>query len=193
MLPKELSKLNLVYLARGKRSLIYTFKKGKKKFALKIEDEQSGAKGRIKNEVKFLKILNKINIGAKLISWKENYFVYEFVEGDLILDYINKTKNPFPVLIKILKQCRVLDKLKINKLEMHHPLKHIFVKKNKVTMIDFERAYFTKKPKNVTQFCQFLMRNKNLELNKEKVINSLKEYKTDQSEQNFEKVLSFFF
>ena len=43
---------------------------------------------------------------------------------------------------------------------MHHPVKHIIIGKNrKPVLIDFERCRKTEKPKNVTQFCQFLIGN----------------------------------
>lgn len=191
MIPKEIEKKNLEYFAEGKRAKIYVFKEGKKKFAVKVEKENKDIHGRIQNEVHFLKILNKEKIGPNLICFGNNYFVYKFVEGELILEYIEKTKNPYPMLIKILEQCRKLDKLGINKLEMHHPLKHIFIKKGKVVMIDFERAYYTKRPKNVTQFCQFILRGRALKVDNEKFILLIKKYKKDPSGENFEKIVSF--
>ncbi len=190
MIPKELEHLDLNYFSHGKRSKIYTYTENGKMFAVKIEDDKIKNKGRIENEVKFLNILNKQNIGSRVLHAGKKYFIYEFVEGSLILDFIEKSKNPFPVLKNILRQCQVLDELKINKLEMHHPMKHIFIKKKKVVLIDFERCYFTEKPKNVTQFCQFLIRSKKLSLNKEKIIAAVKEYKKENSEKNFKKVLA---
>ncbi len=192
MIPKELSKEDLKYLDRGKRAKIYTFVKEKKKYALKVEAEESKAKERIKNEIKFLKIVNEKGVGPKLVSEGENYFVYEFAEGALILDFLKKTKNPFPIIREILKQCRILDELKINKLEMHHPMKHIFIKGKVVKMIDFERCYYTEKPKNVTQFCQFLLRAKKLNLDKKRFIPLIKVYKNSQTKQDFEQILKFF-
>ena len=61
----------------------------------------------------------------------------------------------------MLRQCRVLDKLAINKEEMQNPYKHVIVGK-KVSLLDFERARFTSKPHNVTQFMQYVMRNHSL-------------------------------
>src|SRR3989344_8569931 len=52
---------------------------------------------------------------------------------------------------------RTLDLLKLNKEEMHHPHKHIIVdRKGKPSLVDFERARIVSRPKNVTQFCQYL-------------------------------------
>ena len=84
-----------------------------------------------------------------------------------------------------MKQARVLDKLKINKLEFTRPVKHVFIKNEKITMIDFEKCYFTDSPKNVTQFCQFLINRKLMKKN----IKLLKKYKEKQTEKNFKEIL----
>ena len=189
MIPKVLSEEDLKYFSRGKRSRVYTFVRGKKKFAVKVKSESSEAKGRLENEAKFLKILNEYDIGPRLVRSGNGFIVYEFVEGVPILEFLEKSKNPIPIIKKVLEQCRVMDRLKINKLEMHHPVKHVLVKGKKVTMIDFERCYYTKKPKNVTQFCQFLLRCKFLSVKGEKFVKVLKEYKKDFSEGGFKRIL----
>ena len=150
----------------------------------------------MKNESSWLKILNKYGIGPKLIEVKKNYFKYKFIKGDFILDYF-KSNNSKPIIIDVLKQCRMMDKLKVNKLEMHNPYKHIIINNRKPVMIDFERVYKTQKPKNVTQFCQFLMSKKVLDIakyriNKKELIKLLKQYKKNQTEANFKKIISYF-
>jgi len=74
------------------------------------------------------------------------------------------------IIKNILEQCRIMDKLKINKKEFHKPIKHIIVYKNKPVMIDFERCYYAEKPKNVTQFCQFISSGVVMELLEKKAI-----------------------
>ena len=64
-----------------------------------------------------------------------------------------------------------MDKIGADKEEMHHPVKHILVSRYKPFMLDFERTHFVKDPKNVTQFCQFLMNSKLNEILKIKGIN----------------------
>jgi len=57
------------------------------------------------------------------------------------------------MFINIVYNLFIMDKLKINKEEMSHPQKHIIIdKNNNLTLIDFERAHYTIKPSNVTQF-----------------------------------------
>lgn len=185
------------YFAKGKRSIVYLTKIRNKKIIIK----QLYSIKQAKKEAKFLKILNQYNIGPKLLKRKNNSLYLEYIKGSRILDYfkISNKKQIKSSILSILKQCYILDKLKINKLELHHPLKHIII--NKIPkMIDFERCYYTNKPKNLTQFCQFLLskkvfsilNKKSIKINKKSFIGLLKVYKKDQSSTNFKKILHLF-
>ena len=177
------------YFSKGKRGKIFLVKNIATKKSLPRH---------IKNEVKWLKILNRYNIGPKIISYGKSYFKYKFVKGKFILDYIkdNSKDNIKKVIIYVLKQCRILDKLKVNKKEMHNPYKHIIIDKSPV-MIDFERCYLTNKPKNVSQFCQFLISNnvkilfreKNININKKELIKLVKNYKKIYIEREFNEII----
>lgn len=156
MLPKKLLKYNPALFAKGKRGLIYKLKKNNKFISVKIKNPESKAENRIQNEINFLKILNKHKIGPKLIEVGEDYFCYEFIEGNTLKEYLKENKNPKKVLSEIMKQCKIMDESKINKEEMHKPLKNIIIKNNKPILLDFERCHFTHRPKNVNQFKQFL-------------------------------------
>jgi len=190
MLNLEIEIKNIKFFNKGKRSLVYTGKFKNKKVGIKIKNPKSLAKSRIENEGKFLKILNKYNIGPKIIKSKKDYVVYKFIEGKPFIEELPKVnKNDrINLILSVLDQCRTLDKLKINKLEFTRPIKHLYIKNKKVKMIDFERCYFTKSPKNLTQFCNFLISkkmNKILKINKENLIKILKEYKKNQTEKNY--------
>ncbi|MCX6711991.1 MAG: hypothetical protein NT139_03075 [Candidatus Woesearchaeota archaeon] len=178
------------YFAEGKRGKIYIgYIKGKM-VAIKKEKRNLN---RINNEIKFLKILNEYNIGPRLINYSKDYMIYEFVEGIRILDYLkNVSKREKNRIIKnVLLQCRTLDKLNIDKYEMNNPYKHILIGKQ-IKMIDFERCKFVEKPKNVTQFCQFIVSKKvGLKVNRNKFIKILKNYKNNQTDTNFEKILNY--
>lgn len=205
----ELNKKNIKNIkrfARGHRGIIYTGELRNKKIAVKVERKDTAAKDRIKNEVKWLKILNKKNTGPKLIYNKYNknkFFIYNFIEGEFILDNFlkNNKKNIVKIIKNVFNQLYVMDKLKVNKEEMHHPVKHIIINKNnKPTLVDFERCHKTKKPKNVTQFCQFIisnnviniLKNKNIKINKNKIINNAKIYKKDINKNNLNRILNIF-
>lgn len=173
---------NLEFLAKGKRSKVYAGFLKKKKVAVKISN-------RAKIEGNWLRLLNKKGIGSRLIKVEKDKLIYEFVDGKRIGDCL-KNKDAKIIIKKVLKQCRILDKLKINKKELVNPYKHILINKNKVIMIDFERCHKVKKGKNVTQFCEYLMRNKIVK--RKRLIPLLKRYKEKQSDINFEKILKCF-
>jgi len=168
---------------KGSRGLIYTGFIGKKKVAMKIQRQDIGASGTVNNESKRLKILNKKGIGPKLLFSGEDYFVYDFVEGQFILDYFETAnkKQIKKVIIDVLHQMEVLDLLFWNKEEMHHPLKHIIVnKKGKSVLLDFERCKETHKPQNVTQWVQFITSghvSNIVKFNKKKLMELSREYK----------------
>ena len=190
---------NIKKFARGHRGLLYKANLKQKKIVIKTKKPESEAKGRIANEVKWIKILNKHKIGPKLLFSGKEYFAYKFVKGDFILDFIKKNnkENIIKIIKNVFNQLYIMDKLKVDKEEMHHPLKHIIIDKKPI-LIDFERCKITKKPKNVTQFCQFLMssntgillRQKGIKLKKNKIINLAKTYKKEQTKENLNKILN---
>jgi len=187
-----------------------------KKVVIKTSNPKSKAFGRIENEIKFLKILEKYDIAPKIIYENENFFVYEYIAGEFILNFIenNPKEKIIIVLKKIFKMMYLLDKLDINKEEMHHPVKHILInktskigktdkttKKNNdnidVKLVDFERASMTNNPKNVTQFCQFLiwkkmndmLRKKGIKIEMKNVIELAQKYKKRMNNENFQKII----
>lgn len=186
------------FLSKGKRSIVSIAKLGKRVVVVKEERPESKAINRMENEGKWLTKLNQVGIGPKVHSFSKDFVVMDYVPGDRILDWIGKhsRKEVMPVLLEILKQCRKLDRLGVNKEEMHNPYKHILIKR-KAIMIDFERARHVKSPQNVSQFCQFLMSakvylllaEKKIFFDKESLIDVLKEYKRKNTDANFKRVL----
>lgn len=184
------------YFTKGHRGLLFTGLYHNKKIVIKAKNPKSTAFGRIENEANWLKKLNKREIGPKLIYANKDYFMYHFIEGDFILNYIAKSsKNQIKKILKnILNQMHKLDKLKVDKEEMHHPLKHVLIKNEKACLIDFERAHYSASPKNVTQFCQFIMNlgtilaKKKIIADKNKIMQFAKVYKNKQNNVNFRKI-----
>ncbi len=186
--------------AEGNRGIIYTGILRGGKVAVKAKKADSAAKRTIENEVKWLKALNKKGIGPKLIFSGNGFFVYEFVEGQFIIDYLKACSREKAVALikKTLRQCRALDELKVNKEELLRPQGHVIIRNGNPVMIDFERCGKTRKPKNVTQFCQFLiggfsselLRKKGISISREKILAAAKEYKNSQEDRNFRRILS---
>lgn len=190
------------FLAKGKRSVVYTAKLGRRKVAVKEERAGSCAVNRMENEACWLERLNKVGIGPRFYFLGDSFVVMAYVPGERILDWIPKhgSREVKLVLGKVLAQCRELDRMQVNKGEMHNPYKHILVKGKKVVMIDFERCHCSESPKNVRQFCQFLMsrrlslllEGKGIFIDNGALINTLKEYRRDSSEKSFKAVLAHF-
>lgn len=127
--------------------------------AIKIEKDIPAAKGAIADEAKWLKFFNEHDIGPEFIEHNETlrYVIYIYVHGDFIPDFIARCEDPDiirSVVEKCFEKCWKMDQLKVNKKEMHKPLKHIIVGDD-VKFIDFERCFETKSAKNVTQLCDF--------------------------------------
>ncbi|MEM4282532.1 MAG: methyltransferase [Candidatus Woesearchaeota archaeon] len=188
------------YFAKGKRGVIYTGIMHGKKVAIKVKRMESLALGRIRNEAKTLKIVNRLGIGPKLLLAGPGFVVYEFVEGEYLKDWIVDARQDQvkKVFNSLFQQAYRLDKICLNKEEMHRPFKHAIVGKNeKVTLIDFERARKVKanKVKNVTQLCQFvfslqkLLEKKGLKIDKKNLLSLAKSYKAEPSEERLKAII----
>tara|TARA_Y100000310_G_scaffold345827_1_gene470693 strand:+ start:5061 stop:5747 length:687 start_codon:yes stop_codon:yes gene_type:complete len=182
LIVESISDAMMEVYAKGKRSIVY--KDGN--VIIKIEREDIQAVERIANEAKWLKRLNKEGIGPKFIKRVGNKVYMEFVDGEKIMDYSKKAskRELKKVLLDLLEQCRTMDKLKVSKFEMHHPLKHVIVSKNKPVLIDFERCKLTERPKNVTQVAQFYARYFGIE----GILEKAKAYKETYSDAKFKDV-----
>lgn len=183
-------------LAHGHRGIVYQGRYNKRPVAIKIEKSKTGME-RIKKEAQWLKLLNKHKIGPKFLFATKRFLVMELIQGQNVWDFVRRNDKTGikKVLKNIFHQCYAMDKLKINKEEMHHPYKHIIIGE-KVVMIDFERCKKTKEPKNVTQFCQFVtstnflvgLMDKNFRINIDKIRRLAKVYKSNMTPRNLEKI-----
>lgn len=185
---------------KGKRGVIYTGKYKNKNVAIKIQRPDVEVRS-LQNEIRILKKIKNHGIGPKLIFAGDDFFVYEFVEGEFIEEFVENEKNKTKiknVLRNVMLQCRKLDKLKMNKEEMHHPYKHVIVaKEDRPVLVDFERCKETWDAKNVTQFCQYLisgkmsylLKKKGILIDRMKMIELDKKYKKNFGEKNFKMIL----
>ena len=191
---------NIEYFTKGKRGFLYFGDYDGRKVVIKTKNPESKAVNRIENEIRFLKILNRNNIGPKLLLGNKDYFVYEYIDGDFIPKFIeeNSKKEILKVIKRVFNQMFIIDKIKINKEEMHHPYKHVIItKKDKPVLLDFERCRYTIKPKNVNQFCNYMtskkityiFKEKNIKIDQEEMIELEKSYKQDMSKKNLMKII----
>jgi putative serine/threonine protein kinase len=197
------------FLAKGKRGIVYIDRESRT--VTKTINPKSTAQNRLAIEADFLKKLNEQCIGPKFIAYENGTLTMEFIDGDRILDYLrnNSTtkKDTIIIIKKIFDQAHQLDILGINKLEMTNPYKHIIIRKKpgkkdrtliEAVMIDFERCRYSKKPKNVTQFVQFLvsanveriLQSKRIFLDKEKILAKARGYKKELNRANYQQIIT---
>jgi release factor glutamine methyltransferase len=154
------------YIAKGKRGLVISCTYKHKKVVAKIPLDETQRVKILEKEAKFLQLANSVGVGPKYMLHTDQYLLMEYIHGIHLRDYL-KTATKVQaksILNQIQKQCEQLDKLGVTKQEMTNPGKNILVTKDEKTkkhhpvLIDFERATFTTKSKNVNQFAEFVKR-----------------------------------
>jgi len=120
------------------------------------------------------------------------------VQNMVSVDNKKSLKDIKNIIKNVFDQCFIMDKLMIDKEEMHHPLKHIIIQNKtlKPYLVDFERCHKTEKPKNVTQFSVFLisghaknlLEEKGIKVNRNKIIELCKKYKNNPTRKNLKAI-----
>ena len=146
---------------KGKRGVIFKASYHDKPVAIKIPHPDSDAPSTPELEARYLEKANAVGVGPKLYVSSDDYVVMEFVDGILIGEFLKNDSIESEKIIQVIKlifdQLISLDKIGINKFELTNPYKHIIVKNDfDPVLIDFERARHTTRPKNVTQFAEYL-------------------------------------
>ena len=193
----------LAVLGKGYVGVVVLAKRGTKKVALKIRRTDSQRK-EMKSESTLLKKVNSVNVGPKFIATSKNFLVMEYVEGEKISDWVNSLKGDGTVkrlksaIRNILEDCYRMDQIGFDHGEISNISKHVIVGKEKATMIDFESSSTKRRPSNVTSVTQAIFIGSGIAKkvqriyknpSKEKIIDSLKQYKHEKSEENFEELL----
>ncbi len=168
-------------IGEGNRGVVYRLDNNT---VVKIEHDH--IKSRIENEFNLLKRLSKYKYFPKPIYYdkEDRFLIREYVKGI----EIDKVKLNWKQIKEIVEMCFILDKEGINQKELTRPFKHIFIDKDKVMMIDFERSTLSNNTKNVNQFVQFLI--KRYRIKDKSLIELLKEYKKSKTRKDLNKILS---
>jgi putative serine/threonine protein kinase len=197
MNPSPILLTEKTYLAKGKRGIAYTAKLDGRTVLVKERNPKADV-DTIAHEARMLQLLNKHGIGPLFIALQDDALIREFIDGEEVEDWIPHS-SPSAIknaLLDVLHQCRSMDLLGIDKLEMTHPQKHILLRDNKPIMIDFDRSRETKKPKNVTQACSWLssgrmrqlLEPKGISIDREATLAHAKSYKQTYDAQSFERI-----
>ena len=199
--PMTLGKLEI--LGKGYVGVVVLAKKGNKQVALKIRRTDSQRKD-MKNESILLKLVNSVNVGPKMIVASKNFLVMEYLEGIKIIDWVSELKGTGSAkklkntIRKILEDCYKLDQINFDHGELSNISKHVIVGNTNSTLIDFESSSTDRRPSNVTSATQAIFIGSGIAKKaqkifknspKEKIIEALKQYKQDKSQENFEKLI----
>ena len=190
-------------LGKGYVGVVVLAKKGNKQIALKIRRTDS-QRNDMKNEADLLKIVNSVNVGPKMFAVSKNFLVMEYLEGIKISDWVNtlkgigSAKKLKSTIRNILEDCYRLDQINFDHGELSNVSKHIIVGEAKSTLIDFESSSTKRRASNVTSVTQAIFIGSGIAKkaqkiyknpSKEKIIEELKQYKQEKTQENFESLL----
>lgn len=174
-------------------------------FALKIRRTDS-CRITMKNEYDFYRLANTYKIGPIVYSYTVNMLLMQFLEGLSIEKWFLQTKLDShmikTVVIDILNQCFILDKMNIDHGQLNKLYNHVIVSPYdlKCPTIDFESASISRRVSNLTSAFQGLFfkgiiskqiqKHINYENKKIEFLKLLQEYKRNISEDNFNSIIS---
>lgn len=168
---------NLERIAEGWRGIVYRGKWRGKDVAIKVAKSPEVVKA-IQKEAEILEKLRGIETFPQIVLRGEDFFVYHFIEGVPFRKVVLNPEEEKEVLRKLLEIAYLLDSLGIKRDEFANVDKNVLIGRNgKVYVLDFERGGFSKRPSNLTQFMQLLVRKGYLD--REEAIRLGKKYMKD--------------
>ena len=192
---------NTPVLGKGCVGIVTIAYRNGEKATLKIRRVDAD-RSHMQHEAGMLTRANSVNVGPKLLSVSKNLLLMQFIDGDLLPQWLEKRRRKAQtrrVLGEILEQCWRLDRAGLDHGELSHAPKHLIVdQKNAPFIVDFETASVKRKVSNVTSICQFLFVSGVVAKNvterlggkdRKTIIEALRRYKSDKTRENFEKVV----
>lgn len=158
---------DLQLFSKGWRGFIYRARWKGVDVAIKVAKDKEREYA-IRKEGEILKLLKGFRGFPQLLEMGEDFLVYEFIEGVPIeKSSLNKSQKAL-VYLKVLELIELLDRLGINKEELHKLDKNTLIGDGlEVYLIDFERGDLqAKKRHNLSQFLQLLLREGFISLEK---------------------------
>ncbi|MFN7065418.1 MAG: phosphotransferase [Aquificaceae bacterium] len=150
---------DLQLFSEGWRAFVYRAKWKAKEVAIKV------ARGKekeyaIRKEGEILELLKGYKGFPQILMSGEDFIVYEFIKGDPIERLSLSENQKRLIYLKALDLIEILDRLGINKEELHRLDKNTLVEEGfEVYLLDFERGEKNaKKRHNLSQFLQILVR-----------------------------------
>lgn len=193
---------HLPVIGKGHVGIVVLAHKNGERLALKMR-RLDGSRENFFHEAEMLQKANTLEVGPKFEEVSKNFLLTQFIDGDFLAKYLENHKKPEVyqrVIRDILEQCWRLDEAWLDHGELSDASKHLLLNKGgKPFIIDFETASIGRKVSNVTSVCQHLFFGYNPvqkliwetleEKNKDKIVDSLRNYKKERSRKNFEILL----
>jgi len=110
----------------------------------------------LQKEAKILRYLEPLGIAPKVYESGYGYIVMEYLRGQSFKSFLQKSRKR--ALKEGLKLCYTLDQAGVAHRELGRYYHFIATPKG-LRVIDFERAQFSRHPRNVLQFVGFYMRD----------------------------------
>ncbi len=173
-------------VAEGWRGVVYRGRWRGKEVAVKVA-KRPEAEEAVRKEAEILEALKGREGYPQIILKGADFFVYEFIKGKRLRDLDLSPEEKKRIYAVLLEKAYELDRLGIRRDEFSYVEKNVLVdEEGKVYVIDFDRGSFSKRPSNLTQFLQLLVREGFL--SREEAVKLGKRYRKDM-EGVFEEVM----
>ncbi|EGZ07801.1 hypothetical protein PHYSODRAFT_528234 [Phytophthora sojae] len=193
----ESSVANLRFFARGKRGVLYAgeLRSNDKPVVAKLAAGATAA-GSVTLEARWLRVVNRMGIGARLVDAGAGWFLCERLDGQNVVEFLGESDevatpaNAMWVVREMLCQCFALDLMGVNKEEMTHPHRHIIVHRSTQQQqgpVRWRCTFFLSSPRMVA-----LLASKHVKVDVPKLRQCTKRYKQDISTQPFGDIMRVF-
>lgn len=155
-------------LSEGWRGIVYRARWRGEDVSIKVAKSPEVIKA-IQKEAQILERLKGMEMFPQILTKGEDFFVYRFIEGEPYGQLDLDREEEKRILREILRAAYLLDRLGIKRDEFAKIDKNVLIgKEGRVYILDFERGGFKKRPSNLTQFLQLLVRKGYLDIEEAK-------------------------
>ena len=180
--------------------------KGQEVCALKIRRADANRES-MSEEFRLTRLANRVRVGAPVYACTRDVMSMRYVRGIELEDYVRaatgrgSARRVREMAHAILNQCRKLDLIGLDHGQLSNLRKHVIIEGETPYIIDFESASQKRAVKNVTAAAQFLFIGSSVAprvkrvlsiKSSEKVLEALRRYKGDMSDENYVLLLATF-
>ena len=180
--------------------------KGEGVYALKIRRSDANRES-MREEFRLTQLANRVKVGAPVFGCTKDVMSMRFIKGVEVQDYVKTTTGRGSamrlreLIHSLLNQCRKLDLIGLDHGQLSNLRKHVIVDGETPFIIDFESGSQKRVPRNVTTASQYLFIGSSLSprikrilsiKSNERVLEALRRYKTEMSDENYVRFLSTF-